>query len=162
MCVNVKVLLYLLILLSYPIYSVNAEIFPRGCELKDFGYENDRLILNSTGQQSFYLIQNRSNREIRLQRVELRDIFISPPLTAKISAMNWAAFASDVENFNFQCFILENDNAFPIDCQNVIDICKYPRARFAKSNMGNYWVSINKLQQQVLNDAVTKGIYLKW
>lgn len=159
---NSKILLFLFTLLLYPIYYLHADPLPHGCEIKDFNYYNQNIVLNDTGQQAFYLIQNHSNRSIRMQRIETRNVFMSPPLTAKIDPMSWGAFASNISNFHFQCFILENENLFPAACSTVIEICKYPRARFAQSNQGNYWVSINKSQQQVLNDAVSKGIYLKW
>ncbi|MBI2786429.1 MAG: enhanced entry protein EnhB, partial [Legionella longbeachae] len=44
------------------ISSVQAESsFPRGCEVTGFGYNQNYLILNETGNQSYYLIQNRSD-----------------------------------------------------------------------------------------------------
>ncbi|HAT8961810.1 TPA: enhanced entry protein EnhB, partial [Legionella pneumophila subsp. pneumophila] len=29
-------------------------------------------------------------------------------------------------------------------------------------NMGNYWISTNKSQNEVIQESVAKGIYLKW
>lgn len=142
--------------------TVAASSFPRGCEVTGFGYSQNYLIVNETGEQTFYLIQNRSPAPIELQRYETREVFMSPPLTAKIDVSNWAAFASDVEGLHFQCFIRENDNPVKIDCRDALEVCQYPRAKFALSNMGNYWVSTNKTQQQVIKEAVAKGIYLRW
>jgi hypothetical protein len=151
-----------LLILCYAMHTTAATAFPRGCEIKNFGYNANYLILNETAKQSFYLIHNRSNQLITMQRMETRGVFMSPPLTAKINPLNWAAFASDVGNFHFRCFATNDEYNFPVDCNNVLEICEYPRVRFARSNKGNYWVSINKVQQQVINDAVAKGIYLKW
>lgn len=139
-----------------------AYSFPRGCEVTGFGYNGPNLVVNEHGNQSFYLIQNRSKRTIELQRYETRDVFMSPPLTAKITANNWAAFASDLENMHFQCFYLDPDHSQKVDCREVLDVCQYPRAKFALSNMGNYWVSTNKDQRQIINDSAAKGIYLRW
>lgn len=136
--------------------------FPHGCEVKGFDYKENNLIINQTGDQSFYLVQNRSNQPIELQRFEAQEVFMSPPLKAKLEPSNWAAFASDVANFNFQCFINENDANKQVNCSEVLDVCQYPRVKFALSNMGNYWVSINKPQSQVINESASKGIYLRW
>ena len=139
-----------------------AEPFPRGCEITGFSFDNGTLLINDTGRQSFYLIRNHGTTPIQLQRIETRDVFMSPPLIAKIDATNTAAFASDVANFHFQCLTTNTEAVTPIDCRDVLEVCEYPRVKFALSNMGNYWVSINKTQQEIINDAVSKGIYLKW
>ena len=139
-----------------------CEMFPRGCEVTGFGYNGGHLVVNNTGRQSYFMIYNHSNLPIKMQRVETRDVFMSPPLTTKIDPANWAAFASDVSDFHFECLIEENDAITALNCHDVLDVCEYPRVKFALSNMGNYWVSTNKTQQQVINDAVGKGIYLKW
>jgi hypothetical protein len=139
-----------------------AADFPRGCEVTGFGYDGPNLIVNEKGDQSYYLVQNRSNRTIELQRIEDPNAFMTPSLTAKLLPENWAALSSDVSNLNFQCFHVEESGNVKVDCREVIDICQYPRVKFALSNMGNYWVSINKSRQEVINDSVAKGIYLKW
>lgn len=139
-----------------------SSTFPRGCEVSGFEYQQNYLILNDTGEQSYYLIQNRSDAKIELERYETDDVFMSPPLQATLESMNWAAFASDVKNLNFKCYKhIENDTSI-VDCRDVLDVCQYPRVRFALSNMGNYWISFNKPQNEVIQDSVAKGIYLKW
>lgn len=139
-----------------------ASIFPRGCEVTGFGYEQNFLILNETGNQSYYLLQNRSDTKIELERHETGDAFMSPPLQATIESGNWAAFASDVKNVNFKCYKHIEENTSIVDCREVLEVCQYPRVRFALSNMGNYWISTNKSQNGVIKDSVAKGIYLKW
>src|SRR3990167_5390503 len=128
-----------------------SEVFPRGCEVTGFAYEEGHLIINETGKQLFYLIKNHSALPIKLQRVETRDVFMSPPLTAQLEPSNWAAFASDVADFHFECLNTGNDAVTTIDCREVLEICEYPRVKFALSNMGNYWVSVNKSQQQIIH-----------
>lgn len=139
-----------------------ANTFPHGCEVTGFGYNENYLVVNESGEQSFYLIQNRSSVPIELQRYETREVFMSPPLTAKLDPANWGAFASDVDHLHFQCFVKENENNVPVNCREVLEVCQYPRVKFALSNMGNYWVSTNKTQSQVINEAASKGIYLRW
>lgn len=153
---------FLLYLASCICVSAAAATFPRGCEVTGFGYNGTNLVVNDNGDQAYYLIQNRSDRVIELQRVEMRDVFMSPPLIARLEPENWAAFASDIQNFPFQCFSIEETNTAKIDCREVLDVCQYPRAKFALSNMGNYWVSTNKEQRLVIKDSTAKGIYLRW
>lgn len=139
-----------------------ASAFPRGCEVSGFGYNQNHLILNEHGEQSYYLIQNRSDTKIELERHDTADAFMSPPLQASLAPMNWAAFASDVKNVNFKCYKHMDENTSLVDCRDVLEVCQYPRVRFALSNMGNYWISVNKSQQDVIQESVNKGIYLKW
>jgi hypothetical protein len=142
--------------------SVAAGAFPRGCEVTGFAYSQNTLVLNENKDQTFYLVQNRSKNKIELERLSSGETFMTPPLQASIDPMNWAAFASDVKNINFKCYQHINENTVNINCQDVLEICQYPRVRFALSNMGTYWISANKSQNAIIQDAVAKGIYLKW
>lgn len=160
--VNVT-LLGILLLVSFISNSATTNTFPRGCEVSGFGFNESYLVVNDHGLQSFYLIQNHSPSLIELKRFETRtDVFMSPPLTAKIDSGKWAAFASDIENQHFQCFIRENNTSAKVDCRDVLDVCRYPRVKFALSNMGNYWVTVNKTQSEVINETASKGILLRW
>lgn len=156
--------IFKLVTVSFLLFSAIswATTFPRGCEVTGFGYNQRYLILNEKGDQSFYLLQNRSNNKIELERHESAEAFMSPPLQASIDPMNWAAFASDVKNSYFKCYQHANETTTSVDCRDVLEICQYPRVKFALSNMGNYWISSNKSQNAIIQDAVAKGIYLKW
>nr|WP_242602105.1 enhanced entry protein EnhB [Legionella yabuuchiae] len=142
--------------------SVFGDTYPRGCEVTGFGYNEHYLILNEQGDQTFYLIQNRSDTKIELERHETEEVFMSPTLQAKLDPKQWAAFASDVGNLHFKCYQHSGNNTSLVKCSDVLDICQYPRVKFALSNMGNYWVSTNKPQAQVIKDAIAKGILLRW
>jgi len=143
--------------------SCAHAIFPRGCEVSGFGFQSLYVTLNDTGSQTFFLIQNHSNLNIELERITTKDAFMTPRLQAKINANQWAAFASNVSNTHFKCFIRDREDIItPVTCGSVLEVCQYPRVRYALSNMGTYWVSTNKPQQQVIKEATAKGIYLKW
>lgn len=161
MSVTRKLFIMLFIITSVA-FSKAWSAFPRGCEVTGFGYNGTNLVLNENGNQSYYLIQNRDTRNIEMQRVEERDAFMTPPLTARFDPSNWSAFASDISNLHFQCFISEETGRVKVDCRDVLEVCQYPRVKFALSNMGNYWVSVNKDQRQVINESTAKGIYLRW
>ena len=150
-------------LISLIASSIHASGFPRGCEASGFNFSDNYLILNQAGRQTFFLMQNRSNQSIQLERHETHDVFMSPEMEANLAPGSWAAFASDEQNLHFQCSIKKDESKTDrVDCSAVLDICQYPRARFALSNMGNYWVSTNRPQNLVIKEAVAKGIYLKW
>ncbi|MBA2649938.1 MAG: enhanced entry protein EnhB [Legionella sp.] len=150
-----------LLLIILFISSFCAEAFPRGCEVRGFNYSQNFLELNEAASQSFYLIQNRSDVKIELERNETSNAFMNPPLHVAMDPMNWSAFASD-EKVIFKCYQHITEGTSPVDCREVLDVCQYPRARFALSNMGNYWIASNQTQQNIINDAIKKGIYLKW
>lgn len=157
--------LFLLSLVSYtsisaPLQSMNT--FPPGCKVTGFSYESDALALNENGEQTFYLIQNRSSRIIKLQREGNKNAFMSPPLLAVIKPSKWAAFACDVANLRFKCYKQEAGNTDQINCMDVLEVCQYPNVQFATSNKGNYWVSINKTRKNVIEEATGKGIFLHW
>ena len=44
--------------------------YPRGCEVKGFGYNENYLILNDLGKQTFYLLKNETDQTIKLKRHE--------------------------------------------------------------------------------------------
>lgn len=142
--------------------NVFAEGFPRGCEARDYQFIDYDLVLNKTGDQQLFLIQNRSSISVALGRRQGADDFMSPSLSAKLDPGRWAAFASDMPHLYFECHITEGEKARKIDCAQVLDVCEYPRAKFALSNMGNYWVSANKSRYDIVQDAASKGIYLHW
>ena len=139
-----------------------ATTLPRGCEVSGFGFNENYLILNDQDKQSFFLIQNHSNKPINLEAVEIKEVFMSPKLHVIIDPGLWAAFASDIANQHFKCFTTETETSTIVNCHDALQVCQYPRVKFALSNMGNYWVSSNKEQGQVIHDAVTKGILLHW
>lgn len=152
----------MIIFLLAGISSATAAAFPRGCEVTGFSYQRQFLVLNEKGEQTFYLIQNHSDKTIELERYETREVFMSPSLASKLAPSNWSAFASDIESFYFKCAVIDEEQSTTVNCADVLDICQYPRVKFALSNMGNYWVSTNKNQAQVIKDAVAKGILLRW
>jgi len=140
-----------------------VDSFPRGCEVTGFGFSKNYLILNEQGDQMLYLFQNHADQQIELEHYETQaDVFMSPKLESKLGTMHWAAFASDVANLYFQCFIKHGDERELVNCSDVLDVCQYPRVKFALSNQGNYWVSTDKPLAQVIKDATAKGIFLHW
>ncbi len=138
--------------------------FPRGCEVSGFAFNQGHLVVNDNNKQTLFMLQNKGNTTIQLEHVETRpDIFMSPKLESTLNPNQWSAFSSDMSNFYFKCSIIENDNtSHQVNCENYLTVCQYPRAQFPLSNKGSYWISTNKDQNQVIQETVKKGIYLKW
>lgn len=142
--------------------SFCAKSYPKGCEVTGFGYSQNYLVLNAEGKQTYYLIQNRTDKAIEIERHETREVFMSPKLKTKLTPYKWAAFASDVENIHLKCFTKSGENSAAVKCEDALDVCQYPRVKFALSNMGNYWVSADKPLDMIIKDSVKKGILLRW
>lgn len=143
--------------------GANAEVsFPRGCESIGFHYSNDLLVLNEQGHQTLYMIRNKSNHRVHLQYKEVKPVFMSPGWRTELKAQRWAAFASNETEMNFQCSIINRREIFIIPCKQVLDVCQYSRAKFAGSNMGNYWVAENKSLKGAIRASIKSGILLRW
>lgn len=144
-------------------HATAATSYPRGCTVTGYGFIENDLVINDKGEQTYYLIQNRSEKKVELEHYETNpDVFMSPKLEVKFDSTRWSAFASDVTNMHFRCYTQANGDKMIVSCRDALDVCQYPRVKFALSNMGNYWVSTNKPLEQVIKDTVAKGILLRW
>lgn len=143
-------------------HSSYAANFPKGCHAQGYQFIDGRLKLNDEGNQTLYLIKNHSKEHVKLKRYEEQESFMAPSLRAKLLPRRWAAFASDVKAFEFSCSTVATATDHKSHCDQVLSICQYPRVKFATSNMGNYWVSINKSLRNTMRDAIRKGILLRW
>ncbi|MDP3559166.1 MAG: enhanced entry protein EnhB [Legionellaceae bacterium] len=144
-----------------------AWAFPKGCQPTGFSFTEHYLFLSDVSGQQLFLIQNKSLDLIEIKHHERADEFMSPSLTAKIHANNWSAFASNIPNLGFECYRVNQtaegpDTSTLISCAEALNICQYPRVKFALSNMGNYWVTADKPQADVIKDVADQGIYLRW
>jgi len=141
-------------------FAINQ--FPRGCEVTGFTWHEYYLVLSDNPKQTFYLIQNRSDKNIELIRHTDKPVFMSPKLRAHLGPKKWSGFALDEKMAYFQCLEKKDGNISPVKCSEVLEICQYPRVKFALSNMGTYWVATNKPQRKVIRDAISKGLLLRW
>ena len=160
---NTTIKAWLLIYITFSTCSIASPMFPRGCEMTGYGFSQNDLVFTEHNHHAFFLMQNRSHDIIVLRHVETQpNVFMSPSLVAQINPGRWAAFASDATDLYFRCYRKVGNEHITIDCREALDICQYPRVKFALSNMGTYWVSTNKPQTQVIKESTTKGIYLHW
>jgi len=139
-----------------------ATSFPKGCEASGFQYDGLELVLNEEGKQTLYFIKNNDRQGITLKYREDKAVFMSAGWQTDVSPRRWAAFAADEKNMHFQCIARGRHQQEQVDCKQVLELCQYPRVKFAGSNMGNYWVSENKSLRQTMRAAIKKGILLRW
>jgi hypothetical protein len=144
-----------------------AYAYPKGCVPVDYTYSVDDVVLNESGVQRVYFFNNHGHQPVELVRHEDSDAEMNPSLNAKLDPGGWSAFASNIAYLYFSCYVPKsaedgNISRFKVRCQDVIDICAYPRAKFAVSNEGNYWITSNKPQMDILKEVAAKGIYLHW
>lgn len=140
--------------------------FPRGCQQVGFSFMNDHLDLKpivDEGDQTLYLFGNKTQQRVLIKYMELGDAFMVPDWHTVMQGNRWAAFATDKKQLYFKCSLVSRKGQLtPTNCNNVIRICQYPRAKFASHNMGNYWISQNKSRSGVVREAIQTGILLRW
>ena len=140
--------------------------FPHGC--RDVGYEfkNQLLVLKPQSEehpQTIYLIHNLSHGHLLLQLEKLPQHTFSPHYKNVVRPNQWGAFATDQSIMQFKCSKATRRSAGEqIDCGHVLELCQYTRAKFADNNMGNYWAVVSKTRRGAMNEAIAKGILLRW
>ncbi|MDQ2993762.1 MAG: hypothetical protein M3R00_02295 [Pseudomonadota bacterium] len=133
-----------------------------GCHPVGFSYANQDVVLNPVIVdeigQTVYLLHNKSPYAIQVMADRIIDGSMVPALTSQINGDNWGAFAVHQPGFALACF---SEQGARVSCQNVLEVCQYPRAKFTLANRGTYWLSRNKSKYAARDDVVRKGILLR-
>lgn len=161
----------ILVLISFLFFSpliLAATTFPRGCEAVGFQYINNEIKLQPVKNeknevQTLYLLHNQAKFIIEVQNKVDKELIVAPIWKVSLRQKRWAAFAIDKKSILFNCKKPErNGTVAAINCQDVLAICQYPRAKFSLSNLGTYWVTNNRSKNEVVRRASGKGILLRW
>lgn len=142
--------------------AVIAGPFPGGCVSDNYRFDNQYLFLNKFGQQTVFMLQNKANAPIYIERVQTKDAFMTPSFRVSLDSNAWGAFSSESQNLPFACYTVTDESKHYVNCEKYVQLCHYPHAVFAVNNKGNYWISSNKTRTDAIRDAVATGIYLKW
>ena len=141
--------------------------FPRGCDEVGFTFQGNNLILTPTSEnpeQTLYLLHNLAGKRIQLVTQQ--------PWRKKITDFNWkssldpyrwTAFALSRKNIAFMCrydYISHEDRY--INCMKALEVCEYPRAKFAEGKMGTYWIAENSSMREIVRRTIRSGILLRW
>jgi len=136
--------------------------FPHGCRELGFEFQSPLLLIKSNPkgqQQTLFLIHNITPTDIRLKD-ETAPRF-SPNYEKIIPANSWAAFAFDSDLVQFNCSAAVNDeNKF--NCQHAVELCQYNNAKFPDQNFGTYWLEETGSRDETMEEAIQKGILLRW
>ena len=159
---TLNAILFTLFLVSLNALAIPLKGFPKVCETIGYEFAGDKLVLNQQGDQTIYFLQNISAAIIEIEHKESTPDFMAVGWQAKLNYKKWASFAVQEKNMNFRCHIVEKGKRSLTDCQQVLRLCQYPRVKFALSNQGTYWISINKSLRKAMSNAINKGILLRW
>lgn len=138
--------------------------FIPGCEEVGHDFDDGQLVLNPVKpemeDQTIYFIQNISGSTLKLKSINNLNEYY-PIFETTVEHGNWAVFATDKKGMTFGCHS-EYYGETKTDCLSAIEVCQFPRAKFAPHNQGNYWVTSNKAKYAARRDAIKAGILLRW
>jgi hypothetical protein len=143
-----------------------AAKFPRGCQAVGYEFHNGELILTPVrGEpgplQTLYFMHNKSFSRVQLTAKKMLGQTFSPAYPNVIDPDQWGAFAIDQEQLDFVCSN-EYRRGRLEDCERLLEICQYPRAKFAEHNMGTYWVSNSETLTDSVEQVTTDfGVWLR-
>jgi len=147
-------------------YSGKTIRFPVGC--KQMGYKFDLynvIFTPSTRQypQTIYFIHNISNKTIyMLQSTDGDNPFIIH-INGKIAPNRWSVLAISEPKLKYICtnYNKRKNDLSVINCQKMLDICEFPRARFGTNHRGTYWLLFNRSRRSAVNVARYHGVLLQ-
>lgn len=154
--------------LAASVLSANAEPkqFPNGCKPVGFSYENGKLNLtpvsSSENVQTIFLFHNRSPQSIKFVSEKLPGQDFVPQYIHAMAPEQWSAFSISSKHLQFTCSSNDGEASSPISCEGSLDICQYPRAKFADHNSGTYWLKSASTMQEMIQVIVDDGILLRW
>lgn len=153
--------------MSLDAYASKTMKFLHGCEEIGHEFQRGKLafipVQESEEDQTLYFIHNVSYDRIKIESQKTYTTSLYPIWETTINSDNWAAFAVDRDNITFKCY--EDDYGEftrEVNCRDVVEVCQFPRAKFAEHNQGNYWISTNRSKYGTRNEVIRKGVLLKW
>lgn len=136
--------------------------FPHGCRQLGYDFQDPLLIIKSNAQsqnQTLFLVHNTAEHDIRLKDDNAPRF--APNYEKVIPANQWAAFSFDTDLVQFSCD-RPNETDSKLNCQSVIELCQYNNAKFPEQNFGTYWLEKTGSRDATMEDAIQKGILLRW
>ncbi len=144
----------------------NERLYPHGCRQLGFSFDNDQVVfsrIDGGQQETVYLVRNNSPYEI-IMEAETSSKYI-PGFKKTFSPEHWAAFSRLDKSLRFDCRLSSQYHGHeePLNCQEVLQICNYNRAKFPDQNLGTYWLQKTSVaQKNVIDFVIHKGILLRW
>jgi len=153
-----------LLIIAHTAFSekVKSKFYP-GCHEVGHRFVDNQLVLEPLKvedyDQTVFFIHNVSSDNLVLRYVPTTRDDIFPLWQTEIDSNRWAAFATDRTGMRFSCSSIYDD--YKINCQQALEVCQYPRAKFAAHNKGNYWLSGNKFKYPTRSEVIHKGVLLR-
>lgn len=142
--------------------------FPHGCKPVGYQFTYGALELKPVSEtqkiQTVYLIHNISHRVVELEAQKLAHHPVSPGYVTELDGDLWTAFVQDEPIVKFTCkFVYGDDEKQTTACNEVLELCQYPRAKFAGHNGGSYWVKQQgESLKQAIDSVIENGVLLRW
>jgi len=139
--------------------------FPVYCKQMGYKFDLYNVVFSpSTKQysQTIYFIHNISKREVRLlQSRDGNDPFIMH-INGQVAPNRWSVFAVSGGQVKYICtnYSKRTKKHRVVNCQEVLDICEFPRARFGTNHRGTYWLTFNQSRKSAVNVARYHGVLL--
>lgn len=150
------------------VLSANAEPkqFPNGCKPVGFSYVDGKLVLTpiftSENVQTIFLFHNRAGHPVRFVSEKMPGQDFVPQYIHSIDPDQWSAFSMSSKHLQFACSSHDGEISSPVSCSETLDVCQYPRAKFADHNSGTYWLKNGATLQEMIQIIVDDGILLRW
>ena len=140
--------------------------FPNGCKPVGFEYQDGMLVLmpvSETDQiQTVYLIHNMSHDTVNFISKKMPNQVFAPKYKHSIRPASWSSFSTNEHKIQFICKQGGYSYGQQINCADVLEICQYPRAKFAPHNGGTYWIKKSESRRQAVRSVIRNGVLLRW
>ena len=169
-----RIIIYLTIifscLFSHPLFAKNNQPkenirFPIGCKPMGYKFDLYNVIFrpsNKMYSQTVYFILNKSNMIIHLLQVSNGNELYLVHIDGNIYPNKWSVLAASETEIKYICtqYNEYKDDHRVLNCQKVLDICEFPRARFGTNHRGTYWLTLNQSLISALKVARFHGVLL--
>lgn len=164
MSITQNIMIIVVVLFMQGAYA-DTHHFPHGCHKRGYQFKDNKLILKQSPKknQTLFFIYNPTKHDvnIRISKEGLKPYH--PDYRKTLYFGRWGSFAMRGASLNFSCYDPSTTelNGHQISCKHALRLCQFTNAVFDGSNRGTYWVKVNQNLRGVMNEAVSKGIYLK-
>lgn len=147
---------------TLPAHAAAPKKFPNGCREVGFEFKDGKLILNPVSEegeiQTVYLVHNNSDNAVKFESEKLPGQVFAPNYKHTIDSNLWSSFSLGDPRVQFVC---KSDDA-TVNCNDVVEVCQYTRAKFASHNGGTYWIKKSETQSQAVRSIISNGVLLRW
>lgn len=138
--------------------------FPRGCASSGHLYKKDALlILPDSQKQTVYLINNHDYKNVQVKYFDPKHPNLGTWNTV-LKSRRWSSFAADMPML-FTCKRLGHKNATSekVNCEDVLTVCQYPRAKVPLHMHGTYFIIRDQYSMNsAVRDTIREGVLLRW